>query len=186
MIQPRHTLIERALRMLDCDVDAAECHGLLCGMLCAPQRFDANAWHRYLSGREAYGEFEASEPTSVLADLVAETAAELDSGDYTFVLLLPDDDAPLAARAAGFASWCRGFLSGLGLAGIADLSVVGEDAQEFLRDLERFGSLVLGQDTAEDDERALAELCEFTRIGVLIVYADTRESGRDDAKARLH
>jgi uncharacterized protein YgfB (UPF0149 family) len=96
----------------------------------------------------------------------------LTADEYDFALVLPDDEQPLAMRAGAFAEWCRGFLSGLGLAGIADTATLGEDARGFLRDLERFGVLEVGPDAGEDEERAFAEVTEFVRIGVLIVHAE--------------
>lgn len=173
-----HARVERVLRALDCDIGAAECHGILCGMLSGPRPFDAHAWHAHLSGHDDLSPFAAGEPQAVLDELVELTATGLDGDSFAFALLLPDDDEALADRAAAFGAWCRGFLSGLGLAGIADLSVLGEDARGFLSDLERFGSLDVGVEGGEDDERALAELTEFTRIGALIVYTEAR--GRSD------
>ena len=38
--------VEHALRRLDCDIGAAECHGMLCGMLSASRVFARDAWLR--------------------------------------------------------------------------------------------------------------------------------------------
>lgn len=174
---PLHARIERMLRALDCDIGAAECHGMLCGMLCGPRPFDVHVWYAHLSGRDELAPFSAGEPQAALAALIAATRDGLEGDSFAFTLLLPDDGEALARRAAAFADWCRGFLSGFGVAGIADLSVLGEDARGFIADLERFGTLDVGADAGEDEERALAELTEFTRMGALIVYAETRDRG---------
>ncbi len=182
-----HARVERALRALDCDISAAECHGVLCGMLCGPRAFDSHGWYIHLSGRDDIAPLAAGEPHAALHELVGHTATGLEGDSFAFTLLLPDDDEALAIRAAAFADWCRGFLSGLGLAGIADLSTLGEDARGFLTDLERFGALDVSGDGGEDDERALAELTEFTRIGALIVHTDARDTGHDfEAAPGLH
>ena len=182
-----HARIERVLRALDCDIGAAECHGVLCGMLCGPRAFDLHVWYAHLSGRDDVAPLAAGETQSAMHELIEHTTAGLEGDSFAFTLLLPDDDDALTTRATAFASWCRGFLSGLGLAGIADILMLGEDARGFLTDLERFGALDASGDGGEDDERALAELTEFTRIGALIVYADARDGGHDyEAAPGLH
>ena len=168
--------VQAALTAVGCDIGAAECHGMLCGMLCGPGRFDRAAWLGHVNGDEP-GAGAAGSSVS-LDDLVEQTQAELAAPDFSFALLLPADDTAVSKRAAAFADWCRGYLSGLGLAGIADLNALGEDAIGFLRDVERFCALEAGD--GDDDDRALAELTEFTRMGVLLVREQARAAGKPD------
>lgn len=177
--------VARALAALRCDVGAAECHGMLCGMLSGPRPFESALWLDHVSGGER-GIFDDGEPHAALTALMGATITSLEDEDYDFALVLPTDEAPLAARAAGFAAWCRGFLSGLGLSGIADLESLGEDAREFLADLSRFATLGLDADGDEDDERALVELIEFTRMGVILVRAELNHGGGEDGSATWH
>lgn len=181
-----HTRVASALAGARCDIGAAECHGMLCGMLSGPQRFDSLLWVDHVSGGDSTA-FATGEPRAALAALLTQTEAEMLGEDYALALVLPADDAPLPERAAGFAAWCRGFLSGLGLSGIADLEALGEDAREFLADLSRFATLALDAPGDEDDERALVELTEFTRMGVMLVRSELAElGGEDDTRANLH
>ncbi len=152
---------------------------MLCGVLCGGTQFDQQTWLRHLSGRDDLGPFESGEAREAIEELVSHTRNALDRSDLGFALLLPEDDRALDERARAFAHWCRGFLSGFGLSGIADLRVLGEDARGFLEDVERFGSLAIPEGGDEDDERALTELTEFTRMGVLIVRDDV--SATEDA-----
>ena len=108
-------------------------------------------------------------------DDVLDMTEALDRIDLGFALLLPEDNRPLGERATAFGRWSRGFLSGFGLSGIADLRMLSEDARGFLRDLERFGSLAIPDSEDEDDERAFTELIEFTRMGVLVLRDDVFE-----------
>ena len=156
-------------------------------MLSGPRKFDAKSWLRQVNGGDDISAYHADEPQAVLAELIDLTAAALAGDDYAFTLLLPDDDATLIARADAFAAWCSGYLSGLGLAGIADLATLGEDAQGFLADVQRFGLLAADGDSDEDDERALLELTEFTRVGVLLLHAELRGgSAPETAAVTLH
>lgn len=170
--------VERALRRLNCDIGAAECHGMLCGMLSASRAFARDAWLRHVSGGDDLAAWDGEAVRELFDELVADTVAGMGDDDYEFALLLPDDDAALGDRAAAFGAWCRGYLSGLGAAGIAVRRTLGEDARGFLADVERFGLLSVGDDADDDDERALLELTEFTRIGVLLLHAELQ--GTDD------
>jgi hypothetical protein len=171
--------VARALAAVRCDVGAAECHGMLCGMLSGPRTFEPGLWLDHVSGGER-DVFASGEPRAALEALMRETLSAMSAEDYQLTLLLPADEAALAERAAGFAAWCRGFLSGLGLSGIADLEALGEDAREFLADLSRFTSLAMEADGDEEDERALVELTEFTRMGVMLVRAELNDSDEDE------
>ena len=64
---------------------------------------------------------------------------------------------------------------------------LGEDARDFLADLSRFTSLEMDAEGDEEDERALVELTEFTRMGVMLVRAELNESdGDEDEAVTLH
>ena len=158
---------------------------MLCGMLSGPRAFEPALWFDHLSGGER-ALFDDGEARAALDALMSATITAMADDDYDFALVLPADEAPLAARAAGFAAWCRGFLSGLGLSGIADLKALGEDAREFLADLSRFATLAMDADGDEEDERALVELTEFTRMGVMLVRAELNQGGSEDAPATWH
>ena len=175
-----HERIEQLLRALGCDIGAAECHGILCGMLSDLAHFNHMSWLQYVSGADDIAPYTAGEVDEALRRLVADTRAALEDGDYVFALLLPDDEQPLAERAGAFGSWCRGYLSGLGLTGIADLGALGEDAREFLADMQRFGLLAADAVGGEDDEHAFAELTEFARIGVQLVRAERHGQSAGD------
>ena len=169
--------VARALAAAHSDVGAAECHGMLCGMLSGPRAFTPALWLEHVAGGD---DAQLGAARDALWRLQAHTRAALEGGDFDFAPLLPADDAPLAERASAFGAWCRGYLSGFGLAGIADLGALGEDARGFLVDLSRFASVATEVAGDEDDERALAELIEFTRMGVLLVRAQFIDDARDD------
>ena len=156
---------------------------MLCGMLSGPRPFEPALWLDHVSGGER-AIFDNGEAQAALDALMGATIKALADEDYDFVLVLPADDAPIATRAASFAAWCRGFLSGLGLSGIADLEALGEDAREFLADVSRFATLAMDAAGDEDDERALLELTEFTRMGVLLVRAELHQGGADGPATR--
>ena len=94
---------------------------------------------------------------------------ELTSDDMTVVLLLPTDDAPLPERAAALGEWCRGFLSGFGLA--RREYAMSEEASEVLRDLAAISQV---QDALEESEDGETDYMEQKRSAV----ASTRPGPR--------
>jgi len=173
-------LFDRVTAVLErsaCDIGAAECHGILTGMLCGAGTFDPRTWLAHVSADDDGGDLAHGDARRQLDELVERTRAELGADDYSFFLLLPGDDVAIDVRADAFAAWCRGFLAGCALAGIVDLAALGEDGREFLVDVERFCRLGVDGDGGEDDERALTELIEFTRMGVQVMRTELRDRG---------
>ena len=84
--------------------------------------------------------------------------------------MLPSDDIKLSVRVAEFSKWCQGYLYGLGISGFNRENLSVEPCLNFLSDLERFCRL--DEDLIEDEEgeKALVELYEFTRVGIMTIY----------------
>jgi len=175
VVDELHARVTRALERAACDLAAAECHGVLCGVSCTRTRNIYAVWIDYLRGADELSRFAHEDIELPLRALERWTRDGLARDDCDFALLLPDDDAALDQRVAAFAAWCRGYLAGLGTAGIACMDGLGEDAREFIADLARFGALGGLPDGDEDDEHALTELVEYTRVGVLLVCTELGE-----------
>jgi uncharacterized protein YgfB (UPF0149 family) len=93
--------------------------------------------------------------------------------DLGFDLLLPEEELPLDARTAALAQWCQGFLYGLGSRVIQDANGLPGDAGEVVRDLSDITNVGVDPgDDEESNESAFAELVEFVRVGVQLVFAE--------------
>ena len=166
------------------DLDPAECHGSLCGLLCASDAVKGAAWvNQVLAGRLELPEAESpplqggapGEGHALLLILYKETAGQLDDPEYGFSLLLPDDGAPLAQRVESLSHWCQGFLAGLGLGGLQDQSKLPGDSHEVMRDFVEISRLGHGEDgESNEDETAFAEIVEYVRMAALLVYEELR------------
>lgn len=108
----------------------------------------------------------------------------LSGSGLEFYPLLPDDDAILGERVAALALWCHGFLSGLGLAGFSlDSDQTGESTagplEEILCDFSEISRAAVGADEFDDEDQAdfaLAELIEYVRVSVQIVFEELEPS----------
>ncbi len=159
--------IQRSLAASHALADPAEAHGTLAGALCALGPYRLEDWLAEILPDGAG--LSAADPA--LATLYASTVASLSGRDMQFDLLIPSDDSPLEERTRALTSWCTGFLYGLGTNGAADPQRLPGDLGEILRDLTEITRAgVDTSDSVEANESALAELVEFVRVGVQLVF----------------
>ncbi len=159
--------IQRALGEAHAVADAAEAHGTLAGCLCATVAYRFEDWLGEIlpEGRAA------PDATAALRQLFEDTANALTEKQLDFAPLLPTDAEPIDARAAALGQWCQGFLYGLGTSSLNDASQLPGDVGEIVRDLSEITRVgVDAGDSAESNEGAYAELVEFVRVGVQLVF----------------
>lgn len=169
MSQANYTEIQRVLSQERSLADAAEAHGTLTGCLCATVGYRFDDWLLEILPE---GRADAL-ATATLRDLYRETAGALEGSDMEFELLLPEEASPLDERAAALAQWCQGFLYGLGTSAIQDAGGLPGDIGEIVRDLTEITRA--GVDSGQSDESnesAYAELVEFVRVGVQLVFEE--------------
>ncbi len=107
-----------------------------------------------------------------LQDLAARTRARINGPELGFELFLPADDRPLRERAVGVHEWTRGFLFGLGLAGV-DAQRLAPQTREAFDDLLEVTRMDLNDlDDDEANEQALSDVSEFVRVAALLLYED--------------
>jgi len=168
----------------DADMQAAEAHGTLVGMVCAAGQTSVQDWwaqvYEPVEGQDA--------PTrpDVIDLMAAETLDGLLDASGTFDLMLPDDEDALEARADALHEWCHGFLYGYGVAGGRDVGLLPEEAAELLRDMTQFAQarFELGDD-AEEDELSYSELVEYLRVGVMLLIETLYPRAQPKAETAL-
>jgi uncharacterized protein len=163
-----YTDIQRLLAASHALSDPAEAHGALTGALCAMVPYRLEDWLA-----EVLPEGSAAAVSPALSALYEHTVAALADSSMSFELLMPEDDRPIEERTRALTLWCTGFLYGLGVNGAADPRNLPGDLGEILRDLiEITRADVDAGDDAEANESALAELVEFVRVGVQLVFEE--------------
>jgi uncharacterized protein len=178
--------LQRALAQSRAVTDAAEAHGTLVGSLCA-SRCSLGDW---LAEILPEGRAENTAADSLRA-VFESTADALGDGAMSFAPLLPTDDAPIGDRTLALGEWCQGFLYGLGTGvAVPDAAGLPGDAAEVLRDMTEITHVdVDPEDDVESNESAYAELVEFVRVGVQLLYDQLqplREPREDAAPETLH
>ncbi len=170
-----HAEVARVLNDVAAELPAAEAHGCLCGALCADDDYALSRWLIEIAPEPGH-EGQLEQPESVLRLLFRSTAESLQGDGMSFAPLLPDDDSPLSMRTEALAHWAQGFLYGLAAGEIGRRADLPAAVHEVLRDFAEIGRATLDQEgdapepDAEADEAAFAEVHEFVRVGVQLVY----------------
>ena len=172
-----HADLQAALKRMDITVDAAEAHGWLAGALCARKNYGAKEWLAELAA-DSGGPHPV--PDAAIDALTGETLDAFRADGFEFAPILPADDAPLRERVAALASWCDGFLYGIGTSPSAQSIAQAGDVGEFLRDLSDMTRIELEPGRSADaGEGDFAELFEFVRVGAQLTFEEL-------AQARAH
>ena len=163
---PEYEVLTTALRRVNSQLSAAECHGLIAGAL--------NTQNTALISRFFTGDDERVKEDAKFAELFSQlvhlTAEGYRDEDFNFQLLLPDDDVPLQDRSRALAEWCGGYVMGLLESGIKEFDKLPEDAAEVAKDLVEISQLDVSEDNSGSDSD-LMHLEEYVRVGVQILYA---------------
>lgn len=144
-------------------------HGSLCGVLCRqkPEEVDLPA---LLEEDDLTVDDHGMASLQRLRDGALAALTDLQVG---FTPLLPDDEAPLEARAHALGAWCEGFLFGLAGRHKLEIRDCSEEVREILKDLTQFTRASLdASGDVEVEEGAYAELVEYIRVGAQLVYME--------------
>ena len=184
-----HDDLEGALERIRSDIGAAEMHGMVCGALVAPADADESDLLRELLGDTEPGDLLYDECRRTLLETRDAAASQLESAHFGFNLLLPADTETLSRRTEALASWCGGFLYGLGVGGLDEEQPLSGDASELLQDLSEFTRMRIDPGDHAEQEAAYMELVEYVRMGVLLLreeLAALRADGGEDEDPTLH
>jgi uncharacterized protein YgfB (UPF0149 family) len=165
---PEYAEVSAQIAQLRLGVDAAELHGSLCGFLSGGESPGRQQWLGKVMAEPDPGEILHD---SALDRLFVATETLLESPDFGFELLLPDEESPVGERGDALLGWCRGFLGGFGLAA-GERPPLSEDGADALRDLARMAASELSYEDPEGDEESLAEVTEFVRVAALLLHGD--------------
>ena len=186
---PDFATIDEALRSLGSVLRAPEAHGSLCGLACVLGGRAPAAWADVLFDESPDVAAREGEPADMLDELAAITCGALAEGDMSFSPLLPADDEPLARRADGLAEWCAGFMHGLGEAagGVPPATLHGAITREVMADFSEIARAGLGADDPDaESEAAYAELVEFVRVSVQLVFEELHAVRDSLSRPGLH
>jgi uncharacterized protein YgfB (UPF0149 family) len=177
-------VLARALESAGSPIGPAEFHGGLCGVLCVGGPEAVAAWLGRCAGELGSPRFAEAEFRELCAGLQSASWTALAGSEMTFTPLSPNDDTSLSERVGALAAWCSGFVSGLGQGGADFQGALGESAEvtEIVGDLIEIGKAGLDTEAAGDDEEgaeaAYAQIMEFVRVGVQVLFEELGQTLR--------
>jgi uncharacterized protein len=174
--------VQRLLSESRAVTEPAEAHGTLAGALCATGAYRLEDWLAEILP-EGAASGDAAGQLRVVYD---ETRMALTGTQMQFELLMPDDEQPIELRTEALTLWCNGFMYGLGTSGAPDPEHLPGDAAEIVRDLAQIMRAGVDErEGLEANEAALAELVEFVRVGVQVVFEELGALRHPAAAPRL-
>lgn len=185
-----HKSLDAALRRCGAGWNAAQAHGLLCGLLAVLGTDGAVRWLERVLAQADADDALRTECAGMLESLFQVTWRQLAERQSEFELLLPGDAADTEVRAAAIGGWAEGFLHGLvSEKTSAELKqrLSEEPMSTLIRDLLEISRASVGEDDDEEtNEQAYAELVEYVRVAAQLAYeelADLRTARNEVAAA---
>lgn len=178
--------LDEVLAATGVPIPLAELHGGMCGAACVGGADAARDWVVQSLANSGADPAVVERLQKEFTELAGNLAAALADFELAFEPYLPGEEDPLDARVRALAAWCEGFLAGLGLAGAVLRE--GGDAAEVIHDLAEIGKASVGEEEAGDEQQAgfaFAEVAEYVRVGVQVVYEELAAArrGRPNASA---
>jgi len=181
--------LQATLELAGLELRASEVHGMVCGEICRQiklgQKLGQDPDFAALIGVSAPDSGPGKAVLEVVEALTEETTRSLQDG-MGLTLLLPDEDAPIEERTEALADWARGFVLALLRGNKLSADDREADSAEVVQDLSKISEAQPGG-RAEEDERALAELEEYMRVGAQLVFEELHpDEGASSPEQELH
>ncbi|MGD2117715.1 MAG: UPF0149 family protein [Chromatiales bacterium] len=161
--------LQRDLDAADASMQAAEVHGVICGLL-SVQKDLPQGWLTELFDQAGEGDLLVAECRQQIQRIHELTAGQMDGPGLGMSLLLPADDQPIQVKARAVADWCQGYLYGVGIAAGDVEKCLNEDGREALQDIAEVTRMDIDalQDI-EEEQDALTEITEFLWVAAMLV-----------------
>ncbi|CAQ83247.1 MULTISPECIES: YecA/YgfB family protein [Photorhabdus] len=164
---PDYQSFDEILHQQSVALTASEMHGLISGLLCGGNR--DSSWQALVHDLANDGLAFSHPLAQQLRELRESTFESLDDSNFTFHLLLPDEEDSVFERADALAGWVNHFLLGLGVA--QPKLTEKKEVSEIISDLRSIG--LLGYEEGDDHEelaQALEEVLEYVRVAAQLCY----------------
>jgi uncharacterized protein len=167
---PTYAELNAVLKKTKLKLHPSQVHGLICGILCGKAESTA-AWETLVTGGG-----ESEKVHGVLQNLYKESAVQLKDFLFELQLVLPTDKVELSERAEALTLWCQGMLTGLKITEVQIVDREPSEVTEAINDFIEIAKMNYEEVvSSEEDEEAYAELVEYVRMAVILVYESLHE-----------
>ncbi len=150
---------------------AAEIHGVLTGLIASGFEFESTDYIGMINDMLNNAEGLPAKVESVIKAMFSDIWQNILDENYSFQLMLPDDDDSIVERGHALGTWVQGFNLGFGLQQKKS-SVFSDDVKEVLADFVEIANLSDEMEEDEDTEQAYFEIAEYVRISALLCFTE--------------
>ena len=152
----------------------AELHAQACAALCVNKQTSFDHWLQFISKDYCIENSADANLQHVMAAVFDYAKDQLNKDDYSFQLLLPQEEFDLHERIEILSDWVSTYISGLGFGGLVP-EELSKDSQEFIYDLEKICKIDNSIEGLEGEELDFIEITEYVRSGVMILYIELNQ-----------
>lgn len=170
---PDYDSLDELLYLHQIAADAAEIDGFFTGHICVASRQSANEGMRALWRHLDQPPPDAEPLLNLLNGRHASITLAMLAGDFSYQLLLPDDEAPLSDRLTALAAWCQGFIGGLTSNGRLNDARMSTEVRQMVAEVIEISHLDSDNcEESEESERDYMELSEHLRCTAMALHAE--------------
>lgn len=170
----------------------AELHGYAAGFVSVGGRITADGWVKHCIDLLDC-DTPDPEQNQVFYTVYTSALDNMESGEMSLDLLLPDDEFDLDQRISSLGQWCQGYLTGFAMAGkqqsIDQQKTYSPDLTEAISDIAAIAQVSADEQTDEEGEQDYFAVCEYVRVAAMTIFVECNdgEATADDAKTpRMH
>ncbi|WP_223787913.1 UPF0149 family protein [Marinicella meishanensis] len=149
----------------------SELHAQASAALCVNQDTPYESWREQMLQEYCVEHPEDDQFNQIMSAVFEYAKEQLQKDNFSYQLLLPQDNTALADRVAVLAEWVSTFLAGLGTAGMIEASL-SNAGQEFLQDMTQIARIDQDVEEVSGEELDFMEIIEYVRTGVMVLFAE--------------
>lgn len=156
----------------------SELHAQASAVLCVNKQTPFDQWLKSISEDYCIEKPDDVNLRHVMSAVFDYAKEQLDKDDYSYQLLLPQEEFTLQERLEILSDWVSTFLSALGTAGFVSENLSPE-CKEFINDLDKIARIDNTIEGLEGEELDFIEITEYIRSGIMILYVELNQTKSD-------
>ncbi len=163
------------LRSIGVLASPSELHAQATAVLCVNRAHPFELWFTQMVNEYSVGDADNNDFKTVMSAVFDYAKEQLAKDDFSYTLLLPQDQSSLSERIQVLSEWVATFVSALGIAGMST-AALSQEGQEFLQDLSQIARIDAEADDVTGEELDFIEITEYVRTGVMVLFAELNAS----------
>lgn len=164
---------------------ASEIHGVLAGIISSGFAFEDEGYLPIVNDFFNNGEGLSKNLKDLVKELYGNIWQAMLDENFTFQMLVPDDDEAIVERGTALSLWVQGFNLGFGLQKQSKDKLT-EEVDEIIKDFADIANLSNELEEDEETEQAYFEILEYVRISSLLCFAELASKPEQDSGKTIH